>query len=313
MKSLKGIGSFVAVASTGSFAAAAKLLGVSAVAVSKNVSTLERQMGVRLFQRTTRKLSLTAEGDAYYKRCLGPLRELEAAQAVVQGSSQDVSGLVRVTSVSPIGMGYLVPMMAAFHAQYPKVQIELHLDDKTQDMVDKAYDVGIRVGPLRDSSHVARPIAKLPFVLCASPEYLRRHGAPKDLADLANHNCLRLRRAGNNDAMPWFLNGLSLEAGKLLPSNFLANDFYALISACTQGMGLACLPLPVVMAWFRSGHLRPVLAQHIEAKFEMYLHYPSRKNLPERTRCFVDFVLEQLRGEDDLQKPYQQLVAPFIS
>jgi DNA-binding transcriptional LysR family regulator len=313
MKSLKGIASFVAVASTGSFAAAAKLQGVSAVAVRKNVSTLERQMAVRLFQRTTRKLHLTAEGAAYFKRCQGPLRELELAQAAVQNSSHEITGLVRVTSVSPIGMVYLVPMVADFQVLYPKVQVELHLDDTAQDMVDKAYDVGIRVGPLQNSSHVARSIAKLPFVLCASPDYLRRKGAPKDLADLLNHNCLHLRRAGNNDAMPWFLAGMSHEASKKLPGNFLANDFFALMSACAQGMGVACMPLPLAMAWFRSGQLKPVLTEHIQSKFEVYLHYPSRKNLPERTRCFVDFVLERLRQEDDLQKPHRQLVAPFVS
>ena len=155
MKSFKGIASFVAVATSGSFAAAAKLQGVSAVAVSKNVATLERQLGVRLLQRTTRKLKLTPEGQTFYRQCLGPMRELEAAQAVVEQSGKALSGLVRVTSVTPFGMGYIMPLIPQFHAINPKVHIELHLDDAINDMVAQGYDVGIRVGQLRDSSLVA--------------------------------------------------------------------------------------------------------------------------------------------------------------
>jgi DNA-binding transcriptional LysR family regulator len=192
MKSLKGIGSFVAVASAGSFAAAAKLQGVSAVAVSKNVATLERQLGVRLFQRTTRKLSLTLEGRTFYSQCLGPLRELEAAQAVVQQSGKALSGLVRVTSAAPFASGFILPLLPAFHAVNPKVQIQLHLDDSVSDMVAQGYDVGIRVGRLKDSSLVARPIAPLPFVVCGSPGYLKSRAYPQTLADLSEHNCLRL-------------------------------------------------------------------------------------------------------------------------
>jgi DNA-binding transcriptional LysR family regulator len=137
MKSLKGITSFVSVASSGSFAAAAKLLGVSAVAVSKNVATLERQLGVRLFQRTTRKLSLTQEGQAFYDQCQGPLRELEAAQTVAEQSTLAPSGVVRVTCLSPLGMGFIIPLMGSFAVQYPKVQVELHLDNAVSDMVAK--------------------------------------------------------------------------------------------------------------------------------------------------------------------------------
>lgn len=312
MKSLKGIASFIAVASSGSFAVAAKQQGVSAVAVSKNVATLERQIAVRLFQRTTRKLSLTAEGQLFYNQCLGPLRDLEAAVSSVEQSTATLSGLVRVTSVSPIASGYLVPLLPAFHKANPRVQIELHLDDALSDMVANEYDIGIRVGELHDSTRVARPIAAMPFVICASPGYLRLRGKPDSLAQLTQHNCLRMRRTGRDTPFPWFAKGLDAAANQQIRGNFSANDFGALVTAAVQDQGLICTPLPLAMPLFRSGQLRPVLTQFVDPQFTIYLHYPNRKNLPARTRSFIDFVIERLRLESDLQTPAHELLAPFV-
>ncbi len=313
MKSLKGIASFVATASCGSFAAAAKIQGVSAVAVSKNVATLERQLGVRLFQRTTRSLKLTAEGQTFYEQCQGPLRELEAAQAHTAQSTLSPEGLVRVTCMPPIATGFILPMLAKFYAQYPKVQIELNLDSGVVDMVADGFDVGIRVGKLGDSSVVARVIAPLPFVVCASPAYLAQRGAPAQLADLAQHNCIRVLRTGHKDPIPWVLQGISQTLAGQLHSSLAVNDFAAAATASAQGLGLCCVPLPLAMRFIRSRQLRPLLTQHISAKLEMYLHYPNRKNLPTRTRVFVDFVLEQLRNEPDIQTPAQALLAAYIA
>jgi DNA-binding transcriptional LysR family regulator len=313
MKSLKGIASFVAVATTGSFSAAAKLQGVSAVATSKNVATLERQLGVRLFQRTTRKLSLTDEGVSFFRQCEGPLRELQAAQVAAEQSSKSLSGMVRVTSVSPIATGYLLPLIPAFHAINPKVRIELHLDDGVSDMIEQGFDVGIRVGQLRDSTLVARPIANMPFVVCGSTAYLKLRGVPQTLAELSNHNCVRLRRPGRQEPFPWFLLGMDSALDKSLQGNFSVTDFHAVMSAAAQGQGLACVPLPMAMPLFRTGQLKPVLTEHIDPQFIVYVHYPNRKNLPERTRTFVDFVLKRLSDELDLQTNHQELVAPFVS
>ncbi|MBS7806787.1 LysR family transcriptional regulator [Variovorax sp. PCZ-1] len=313
MKSLKGISSFVAVASSGSFAAAAKLQGVSAVAVSKNVATLERQLAVRLFQRTTRKLSLTPEGNTFYKQCLGPLRELEAAQAVIEKSSKALSGLVRVTCAAPFATGYVLPIVQQFHAKNPRVQIELHMDDSVTDMVAQGYDVGIRVGRMKSSSLVARPIAPLPFVVCASPDYLRLRGEPASLEDLAEHNCLRLSRIGSREPMPWFLKGLDAKLDTEIRGNLTLNDFSALQTAAMQGAGLACIPLPLAMPSIRQGRLLPLLQKHISTELVVYLYYLNRKNLPMRTRSFVDYVLAALEKEKDLQTSPAQLLAPYIS
>ena len=315
MKSLKGIESFVAVARSGSFTAAGKLLGVSAVAVSKNVATLERQLGVRLFQRTTRQLALTGEGQAYLRQCEAPLAELQSASVSVQSAGTLASGLVRVSCVSPLAMGYLIPWMPTFHKANPNVSVALSLDDSVVDMVAKGVDVGIRVGPLRDSSSVARQIAVLPFVVCASSKYLREWGVPKTIDDLQRHNCVRLantNQLNQSGYFPWLLAGLTPAADKALQGNLSVNDFYALVQAAINGQGLICAPLPLVMPLFRSGQLQPVLTQAIQPRLALYLHYPNRKNLPLRTRVFIDFVLQVLSQEPDLQLPHRELLAPFV-
>jgi DNA-binding transcriptional LysR family regulator len=312
MKSLKGIASFIAVASTGSFAAAARLQGVSAVAVSKNVATLERQLAVRLFQRTTRQLNLTPEGSQFYEQCQGPLRALEAAQANLESSAKSVSGLVRVTSASPFGMGFLVPLMPTFHALHPNIQVELHLDDAVNDMVGDGYDIGIRIGELRDSSLIARPIGYMPFAVCASPAYWAQHLMPATVSDLPVHNCMRLRRKGSSDAMPWFLKGLDSALNKQCTGNFLANDFAVLLQAAKQGQGIICAPLPQLMPALRSGELQVALADCVEAKFQVYLHYPNRHNMPTRVRVLVDFLLDRLSTQADLQTNPQNLLAELL-
>lgn len=312
MKSLKGIESFIAVANAGSFSGAAKQLGVSAVAVSKNVATIERQLGVRLFQRNTRKLHLTAEGQVFYTQCSGPLRELEAAQALVQGNSKALSGLVRLTCATPFGTGFILPMLPKFQDLHPKVQISLHFDDDVNDLIANNYDIGIRVGPLLDSSLVARPIAPLPFVVCASPKYLRKRNVPKQLEDLPQHNCLRLSRAGRQEPMPWFLKGNDSKLDKKIVGNLLLNDFSSLLSAALSDQGLVCTPLPLAMPYFRSGQLQPVLTHLVESTIQVYLYYPNRQNLPDRTRKLIDFILGELKQEHDLQTPAEQLLAPFV-
>jgi DNA-binding transcriptional LysR family regulator len=309
--SLKGIASFVAVAAQGSFSAAAKTLGVSAVAVSKNVAALEQQLTVRLFQRTTRTLSLTREGETYFRQCSAPLRALQAAQASVQSSNKSPSGLVRISCAAPFAQGFVMPLVPEFLSSHPKVQIELHLIDSVSDLVTENYDVGIRVGPLRESTMVARPIANLPFVICASPNYLDQHGTPATLEQLMSHNCLRLRRPGRGNAMPWFLHGINDALQARLCGNFLVNDFAALLSAAIQHQGIVCVPLPMAMPLFRSGQLKPLLPALVEAKLVAYLYYPNRRNLPSRTRSFVEFLLGKLAREKDLQTAPEVLLAPF--
>jgi DNA-binding transcriptional LysR family regulator len=312
IESIRGVIGFVQTVAAGSFAGAAKELGVSPVAVSKNVQRLERRLGVRLLQRSTRKLGLTEEGRLFYERCTGPLRELEGAQAAVKEKGRSPAGRLRVTSISPFGRTYVLPLLPAFSRRYPEIEVELHLDDAVSDMIADGYDVGFRVGEMRDSTMIARAIAPLHFVVCGAPSYLTKHGTPKKPADLSGHNCVRLQsrrtRAGPAN---WLLGSNQVAAA--VRGNFLANDLTTLVMAAVHGQGLVFAPLPLVLPLFRSGVLVPLLPDWISKPVPLFIHYPNRKHLPMRVRSFVDFMLDRLRRNPDLVSDPRTLIAPYLS
>ena len=314
MKGIRGVVGFVRTVEAGSFAGAAKELGISPVAVSKNVQRLERQLGVRLLQRSTRKLSLTEEGRLYYERCTGPLRDLENAQTAIAEKGRSPSGTLRVTSLSPFGRTYVVPLVPAFSRLYPGIELELHLDDAVSDMIAGGYDVGIRAGEARDGSMVMRDVAPLNFVVCGAPSYLAERGVPLTVADLSEHNCLRLRGRGPaTRSLNWLLGPGKLAVSPAIRGNFLANDITTLVTAAVHGQGLVFAPLPLVLPLFRTGALRPVLPECVSQPAHIFIHYMSRKQLPARVRAFVNFMLEHLRRNPDLTSDPQVLLAPFVA
>jgi len=314
VESIRGVVGFVRTVAEGSFAGAARLLGVSPVAVSKNVQRLERQLGVRLLHRSTRKLKLTDEGRLFYERCAGPLQELESAQSAVREKGGLASGKLRVTSISPFGRTYVLPLLPAFSERYPHIEIELHLDDSVSDMIADGYDVGIRAGEMREGTMVAREIAPLHFVVCGAPSYFAERGVPATTADLAKHNCLRLGGLGarSDRALNWMLGPKRTPVAPPVCGNFIANDITTLVMAAVHGQGLVFAPLPFVLPLLRAGTLVPVLPESISRPAHLFVHYPNRKQLPARVRSFVNFLLEHLRANPDLDSDAQSLVAPFL-
>jgi DNA-binding transcriptional LysR family regulator len=314
VKGIRGVVGFVRTVEAGSFAGAAKALGISAVAVGKNVQRLERQLGVRLLQRTTRKLSLTQEGRQYYERCVGPLRDLENAQSAIAEKGASPSGSLRVSSLSPFGRAYVLPLLPLFSRLYPAIELELHFDDAVSDMMTGNYDVGIRAGEARDGSMVMREVAPLHFVVCGAPSYMAERGVPLEPAELAGHNCLRLRGRGPSArTLNWSLGPGKLALSPPVTGNFVAHDIPTLVTAAVQGQGLVFAPLPFVLPLFRTGALRPVLPQCVAQPARVFIHYPSRRHLPARVRVFVNFMLEHLRGNPDLTSDPQTLLAPYVN
>ena len=300
MESIRGVLGFVKTVAAGSFAGAAKELGVTPVAVSKNVQRLEKELGVRLLQRSTRKLSLTEEGRLFHERCSGPLQALENAHAAVKDKGSAPAGVVRVTSVSPFGRSYVVPLLPEFSRRYPKVQVELDLDDSLSDMIAQRYDVGIRIGEVRDSSMVVREIAPFFFIVCAAPGYLAAHGTPHKPADLIGHNCLRMRSHTTGRALNWVLGRDRAPTVAAVGGDLVSNDMTALVMAALHGQGLVCAPLPLVLPLLRAGALVPLMPDWLGCGAHVFIHYPNRRNLPARVRTLVNFLLEQLRNNADL-------------
>jgi LysR family transcriptional regulator, regulator for bpeEF and oprC len=299
MESLRGMVSFVQTARLGSFVKAAAALEVSAVAVSRNVARLEAQLGVRLFARTTRQLSLTDEGQALLAQCEAPLEQLENAFRRSRESSEEPSGRVRVTAVSPFARSYLMPQLGEFNARYPKVELDVELSEQVTDLVADQFDVGIRVGPLRDASFIARPLGPLGLVLCASPAYLAKNGVPQNLADLATHKRLVLKLGMSSSILSWWFQSSKGVVEHVPEGPLRCNDFLALSEACCGGLGLAQLPLVVALPALRAGRLRVLLPESVPKTLRLFMYYPDRQ-LPARVRVFVDFVMEVLQHHPDL-------------
>jgi DNA-binding transcriptional LysR family regulator len=304
MQSLRGILSFTRAAELGSFAAAARELGVSPVAVSQSISRLEASLGVRLFARSTRALRLTAEGQAFLDQCREPLAQLARAVDEIGAESRAPSGRVRASVISPLAYLYLVQRLPDFFRRYPGVLLELELSEDASPLIPKRCDVGVRVGALDDAAFVARPLGPMRLLLCASPGYLAQHGVPRDVAALARHAGLLLHIPGKEHPTP-FIMQTRLDGARavrmVMPEPRLAcNDFRALHAACVDGLGIAQLPQPVALASLREGALKTVLAEHMVEGWQLFIHYPSRKHLPARVRVFVDFCIEQFGGHPDL-------------
>jgi DNA-binding transcriptional LysR family regulator len=304
MQSLRGILNFTRTAELGSFAAAARELGISAVAVSQNISRLELALGVRLLARSTRALQLTPEGQAFLEQCKGPLALLDAACKDVATDAQHASGKLRATIVSPVAFLYLIPLLPKFSQRHPDIQLELELSEDSVQLIPKRFDVGIRVGALNDAAYVARPLGPLRLPICASPKYIKAHGLPRSLDDLTQHRMLMLQITGREQTTPFFVQTRSDGARSLqmlpLPGHFICNDFRALQQACIDGLGIAQLPQPLALEALKKGHLRTLLPEHLFEGLQLFIHYPSRKQLPMRVRVFVDFCIEHFGGHADL-------------
>ena len=314
MQTLRGILNFTRTAELGSFAAAARELDISPVAVSQNISRLEKGLGVRLFARSTRALQLTAEGMAFLEQCKAPLALLDAACKDIASDAAHASGKLRATLISPVAYLYVIPLLPKFFERYPDIQLEIELSEDAMPLIPKRFDLGIRIGMLNDAAFVARPLGPLRMLMCASPAYLAKHGRPKVLDDLASHDLVQLQITGREQATPLILQTRSDGARSMqmlqLPSRFVCNDFRGMPQACVDGVGIAQLPLPVALQALRQGLLKTVLPVHAPEGLQLFIHYPSRKQLPARVRAFVDFCIEHLGGHADLSADVAEFLAP---
>ncbi|MGL4229784.1 MAG: LysR substrate-binding domain-containing protein [Casimicrobium sp.] len=307
MQSLRGILNFTRVAELGSFTAAASELGISPVAVSKNISRLEQSLGVRLFTRSTRALALTPEGAAFLEQCRGPLAQLDEACRQASTDVHNAKGVVRVTLVSPVAHLFIVPKLAEFYRRYPDIDLHLELSEEVNPIVSKRFDVGIRMDALTDAAFVARPLGPLRLLLCASPAYVKRYGTPSRLEDISQHAALQLQVSGQEQPKAWVFwhngaePGTSPGARIVQPkTRLVSNDFSSLMSACLDGLGISQFPQPMVVDALKRGKLVQLLPQYTLNGLQLFIHYPSRKQLPARVKAFVDFVLEGLSGHEDL-------------
>lgn len=303
MKNLQGLLSFLESSSTGSFTLAAAQLGLTPAAVSKNVLKLEAELGVRLFNRSTRRIRLTTEGEVFALQAREALRALDDAVAQVAQGQAEPSGRVRISVGSSFGRRYVLPVLPDLLRRHPLLQVEVSLDNRTADLVGEGFDIGIRGGVVRDSSLVARRIAQLPLVLVASPDYLARRGVPASQADLASHDLL-VTRFASGAVSNWRFR-VGGPGGQALdwapPARLQASDPEALVDLAITGAGVLQVALHHVVTALRAGQLKLLLGRiHDADAREIVLHYPHRQFLSPRVRVVVEALLAHFASASDL-------------
>ncbi len=290
---LNHVVSFLRVVDAGSFTAAAKGLGVPTSTVSRQVAQLEEALGVRLLQRTSRRVQLTEAGSAYYDRAAPALGALEGAADEVRDQQDTPRGLVRLTTPVDVG-AWLSSLLVQFAALYPAIQIELVLTGRTVDLVAEGVDMALRGGVVRDGTLVARKLVSDQMVLVASPAYLERRGEPKTLAALSGHECLGFRTSRGRAT--WSLVGPEGPENIEVDCQMSADDFAFLRSLLMAGGGIGLVPQMGVVPDLRDGILRRVLPGHATTATSLSLVYPSAKHLPRRVVLLRDFLLSKLSG-----------------
>jgi len=281
--------SFVAVVNAESFSAAARSLGVSASLISRHISDLEQQLGVRLVNRTARSVSLTEQGERYFRFSERLLSELEDEDAAIRGLKDRAEGSLAVVSPKWIGSLDLSDAVAAFARDYPQISVRFDvggMGDRIYDFIEKGYDLAFHTKYLRDSSVRVRQVATLPFVLCASPLYLRRKAPIEEPADLVHHACLVHR----NDPVWHFEHHGGQQHYKVQSAVFTSNTYLVLNKAVLEGLGIALLPLRPIFDDVRSGRLQVVLPEFKVPARPLYVIYPPGLQSVKKFRVFLDFM-----------------------
>lgn len=291
---LTDVGVFVEAARAGSLAAAARRLGIAPMAASRRLAALEQEVGARLVHRTTRALSLTAEGEAFLPHAQAMLEDQTAALAAIRPSSAGASGILRVTASAPFGRKMVAPMIPAFMRANPDLQVDLQVTDAITDIVASGVDLAIRIAVLRDNSLIARRLDANPRKLYASPAYLAEHGAPKILADLADHQCLAITGVSH-----WtFMTG-DKPVQQRVAGRFTASGVETLHMACLGGVGIAMLSDWNIREDVAAGRLVEVpLADAVLESWSIWAVYPSARLVPAKTRLFIDALARHLTGGD---------------
>lgn len=293
MDSLTGLTAFVRTADLGSFVVAGRVLGLSASAVGKAVTKLEQQLGIRLFQRSTRSLRLTEEGRAFHERCRRILDDLDDARAMLAGTMDLPRGRLRV-STPIVSYHLLLPVLPEFMARYPEIEVDLDFNDRLVDLIDEGVDVAIRSGDLPDSRLMARRLRPFQLLLCAAPSYLERHGKPECPRDLDGHFGVRFRFPNSGKLQAWPLTLPTGEPELRTRTVLTCNNMEALRGATVASLGIGCMPDFLARDPLAKGELHTLLDEQIDAPGHFSLIWPSSRNLSPKVRVFVDFIGERL-------------------
>jgi DNA-binding transcriptional LysR family regulator len=285
---------FVKVVQTGSFIGASRILDIPKATVSRKIAQLEETLGVRLLQRTTRKVNLTEVGRLYFDRCVRILDDLAEANLAVAEMQAIPYGTLRISASVVFGVTILHQWIFEFTRLYPQVKIEVFLSNQYVDMVTKGIDLAVRSGSLSDSSLVMHKLGEVPYWLCASPKYLASHGIPTIPTDLHQHHCITIMSESLSEIIPW-----TMKQGKELMEvkpeyRLRANDFLLIKQLLLSDFGIAYVPSITVLEEISNGSLVRVLSDWALMERELYLVYPSDRHLSPKVRALIEFIYQKV-------------------
>ena len=295
MDQIRAMQVFQAVADCKSFTQAAEQLDLPRPTVTNAVQAIEQQLGVRLLQRTTRKVSLTVEGMLYLERCRALLNDLEDINALFLGSGRKPSGTIRVDLPERIARLSVIPALPQFFARYPDIHVRVGANDRMADLVGEGIDCAVRAGVLRDSTLIARPLGAMEQVNCAAPSYLAQHGTPATLEDLRAHWAVNYFSSQTGRDLPWEYVVQGETRTLAMRSRLSVGSSEAYLGACLAGIGLAQIPRPGIEPLLADGQLVEVLPQWRPAPLPVSIIYSHNRHLSPRVRVFVDWLAEVLQ------------------
>lgn len=301
MDRLTSLTAFVQVADSGGFSAAGRRLNMSVTTVSNHVQALEDRLGARLLNRTTRKVSLTEVGKAYYERCTQILADLEQADDVAGASQSTPRGTLRIYTATHV-VPFIALVVAEFLGSYPEVKVDLTMGEREVDLIDEGYDLAIRLAPPPDSSLIVRKLATWRHVLCCSPDYLEKHGPLRQLSELSDHNCIQhaLYPFGND----WhFADRKGAPASVRVSGNLITNSGEILRRAALQSVGISLAAGFLTADDLKSGRLVRLLPEYQPVEFSMNAVYPHRHHLSAKVRSFIDLLAESSAKQQKLINP----------
>jgi len=309
MDRFENLQTFVKVVDFGSISAAAERLGIAKSAVSRRITELEHRLGVQLFRRTTRQLNLTDSGKSFYDRAVRILSDLEEAELAISQQHGELAGLIKIAAPLSFGLAHLAPAITEFMNTHPKVQIDLDLNDRQVDILQEGFDLAIRISRLADSSFIARRLATVRHMVCASPDYLTRHGEPQTTDDLAEHQCLCYSNV--SDADVWHFRDANNNPGRIkVTATVWANNGDFLRDAAIAGLGIILEPTFIVCDAVNEGLLKPLLTNYEWPALDAYAVYPQTRHLSQRVRAFVEFLVQRFSGTPYWDKMVRQETNP---
>ncbi|MGN6825939.1 LysR family transcriptional regulator [Paucibacter sp. M5-1] len=291
---------FVMVVNAKGFAAAADRMGIAKSGVSRRIKELEERLATRLVHRTTRRFGLTEAGAQFYERCLRVLSAVDEAEELVTASSEPgtLAGELKVTAPIAFGTMYLASLVSRFNERYPRINIDLQLLDRHANVFEEGFDVAIRIAKLSDTTLVARRLADIQYVLCASAQYLQRHGSPQHPEDLKRHDVVAVSKPDSLQTLSFRDPNSHEEFSVSIPWVFRTNNFEAARDLAILGNGITELPTFVAGRAIAEGKLTTLLRDYERPPVGMYVVFPQSKHLPAKVRAFVDFMVETCRIEN---------------